>query len=202
MNNIWTTFEGPSACGKLSPFFLRLQLEHSPLTCNHLPPALIQVRGNHVPHGYRSTSQILQISAQLVFGINSSGLRWNASLAPPRDARLRRCCEPTRSRVGGPRRGDNSPPVRGGRRWTLACFTVAGHTLWESSLVQRVQSALPRVWPEPEINGLTAYFFAVCECHLRAAPLFSDKFLSYEYDTWVLLLKPKINWMLSQVLQR
>jgi len=25
----------------------------SGLTCYHLPPALIQVRGNHVPHGYR-----------------------------------------------------------------------------------------------------------------------------------------------------
>lgn len=25
----------------------------------------------------------------------------------------------------------------------------SGHTLWESSQVQRVQWALPRVWPEP-----------------------------------------------------
>lgn len=33
----------------------------SSVTCNHLPPALIQVRGNHVPHGYRRASQIQQI---------------------------------------------------------------------------------------------------------------------------------------------
>lgn len=31
--------------------FQHSKLRHSFLTCNHLPPVLIQVRGNHVPHG-------------------------------------------------------------------------------------------------------------------------------------------------------
>lgn len=69
----------------------------------------------------------------------------NASLPLLRGARLRRCCvSPERRRTVT--RGNNSPPVW--RRWRLVCLTVAGHTLWESSLVQRVQSAQPRVWPE------------------------------------------------------
>lgn len=55
------SIKGTSLCGKLSTRIVQLQLGHSSLTCNHLPPALIQVRGNHVPHGYRRASQILQV---------------------------------------------------------------------------------------------------------------------------------------------
>lgn len=44
---------------------LQLPPGHSSLTCNHLPPALIQVRGNHVPHGHTAASTDLQVSGLL-----------------------------------------------------------------------------------------------------------------------------------------
>lgn len=144
---------------------LPLPLGHSSLTCNHLPPALIQVRGNHVPHGHTTASTDLQVSELLtgcsqgwigVSGISNSIRYPNRAagkmLQYPAERRTAPVLLRLRLRVSEVQRRRTEARWQGGRRrrrWTLAWFTEAGHTLWESSLVQRVQSALPRVWPEP-----------------------------------------------------
>lgn len=144
---------------------LQLPPGHSSLTCNHLPPALIQVRGNHVPHGHTAASTDLQVSGLLtgcsqgrigVGGISNS-VKYPSRAAgkmlefPPERRTAPALLLLLLLRVSEVQRRRTEARWQGGRRrrWTLAWFTEAGHTLWESSLVQRVQSALPRVWPEP-----------------------------------------------------
>lgn len=144
---------------------LQLPRGHSSLTCNHLPPALIQVRGNYVPHGHTTASTDLQLSELLtgcsqgwicVGGISNSVKYPNRAAGKMLRFPPERCTAPALLllRVSEVQRRRTEARWQGGRRrwrrrWTLAWFTEAGHTLWESSLVQRVQSALPRVWPEP-----------------------------------------------------
>lgn len=100
------------------------ELGHSSPTCNHLPPAFIQVRGNYVPHGYR---RALQVQSQVVKYISLISpaevlaVRKRYSL-PERGALLRCSCVSPRYRAGGRgggggvtvRWGRNSPPVRAG----------------------------------------------------------------------------------------
>lgn len=146
-------------------------------TCNHLPLAFIQVRGNHVPHGRSRTPQKTRSESEPVTGVcvysgstvarfpnrtavNSSESKRRKLKTSPREREIERDLLPLLSSLVWFRAlGEVTTPWwqagvggRGGegRKEEVKArfgFRKAGHTFWKASLVQRVKAALLWVWP-------------------------------------------------------
>lgn len=115
---------------------------HTLLTCDYLPPALIQVRGNHVPHGSSGASEILREGKPFwSYFQDPSRERKKSLLGNSFTLPLRKPpCEFLLS-LYIKKKKNLRVEVGGGRQYTLSQpQDRSRHTLWKSSLVQRVQS--------------------------------------------------------------